>query len=359
MSIGQIIKKKKQMQEKNKPVKGIDIIKRVKSKPPRKYLWKGIPEGSTGLITGVAKTGKTRFTENLAMSIAVGRDSYFGFPMDGKPRKVLFVNLEETEATFGERNAKQVEKLTPDELELFEENYYSVDDNFPSFLNTDKDWGLLENIITESRAEVIVIDSLTHMLVGEIEKSSVAQAFVQKLQKLKKAGRTIIVVHHNTKGNDKPIDQNSIAGSRVILQEFDYAFGLANSPYGVSYGCMLHNKYINRDDITAYTYEIKEDGWIERGDIAIKFDLYKNPYEGSKTDRKQELYVDFFKSKPNTTLSTSEINNYFMDNYGFSDRDVSRKLRTLVEKGTLEKPSLGNYIFKPDVNDNQEENDPS
>jgi hypothetical protein len=67
-----------------KIIKGIDQINEVMKEPIPKVIWGGIPEGSLGLITGVAKTGKTTFAENLAFSIAVGRKKCFDKP--GPPR---------------------------------------------------------------------------------------------------------------------------------------------------------------------------------------------------------------------------------------------------------------------------------
>ena len=71
-------------------------------------MWNGIPEGSTGLITGVAKTGKTTFAENLAISLSVGKKEFYGCNMDGIPKKILFINLEENYRIFSRRNEKQI-----------------------------------------------------------------------------------------------------------------------------------------------------------------------------------------------------------------------------------------------------------
>jgi KaiC/GvpD/RAD55 family RecA-like ATPase len=67
----------------------------LKTMPKPKYLYRGITEKSFGLIFGPAKSGKSIFCENLAMSIAVGRDNFLGTKLDGKPKKTLFIGLEE------------------------------------------------------------------------------------------------------------------------------------------------------------------------------------------------------------------------------------------------------------------------
>jgi len=119
--------------KKIKIVKAIDLINRVKDEPVPKFVWKGIPEGSMGLITRVAKTGKTTFAENLAMSLSVGRQEFYGVKMDGVPRKVLFINLEEDYKLHSRRNLDQISLLNEEELNLFKDNYFSTPDDFPSY----------------------------------------------------------------------------------------------------------------------------------------------------------------------------------------------------------------------------------
>jgi len=146
--------------------RGIDIINRVKSEPEPNFIWHGIPVGSKGLITGVAKTGKTTLAENLAISLSVGKKEFLGFELDGIPKKVLFINLEESYKLHGRRNAKQISKLTDIERQAFGENYMCAPDGFPEFLITDEDWSMVRDCIIDSKAEVVFIDSLTHMFDG-------------------------------------------------------------------------------------------------------------------------------------------------------------------------------------------------
>ena len=56
-----IITDKKVSKESFEITTGYDQIVRVLKEPQPVTLWDGIIEGSVGLITGVAKTGKTTF----------------------------------------------------------------------------------------------------------------------------------------------------------------------------------------------------------------------------------------------------------------------------------------------------------
>jgi KaiC/GvpD/RAD55 family RecA-like ATPase len=339
-----------------KLVKGIHLIKEIENTPEPDYIWKGIPEGSKGMIVGVAKTGKTTFAENLAISAAVGRKSFFGSNMDGKPKKVLFINLEESIRLRSRRNAKQIKRLSEEEFELFSENYYSTPGNFPEFLNSDEDWEKVSKYIEAVNPDLLFIDSISRMCVGEIERSVVAQNFVQKFNTyIMKFDITTIVIHHNTKGNDNPTSQDNIAGSRFILQEFEFAYGLANVPTerGGNYGCMLYNKHIAKDDTTAELYSLDESGWITKLDECNKFSLYKpsQKTDGRFDDSNPKIIYDYIlnqDSQGNQTVSTYDMKNEFVysEDNTMSLDTFHRSVRRLLEEEKIQKITKGIYSLK-------------
>jgi len=332
--------------------RGIDIINRVRNEPEPNFIWYGIPEGSKGIITGAPKTGKTTLAENLALSISVGKKELLGFPLEGIAKKVLYINLEESYKLYGRRNSKQLSQLSKKELKLYKENYFCAPNDFPEFLITDEDWVMLRDCIKASKAEVVIIDSLTHMFEGEIERSSVAKKFIEKFRTaLKDLDVTTIVVHHNTKGNDGPITQDNIAGSRVILQEFEFALGLANIPtsMGGNYFCMLYNKHIEKDDTTATVYKLNQDGWVEKIGVDNKFNLYKDKNDGRTNTLNCDLIYDFVKSQTSQTsqiISTKELNVEFVQNDTMSRDTLHKSLKKLENEGKIIKAAHGNYQLK-------------
>lgn len=335
--------------------KASDLITRVKSEPEPTIIWNGIVEGSKGMIVGLSKTGKTTMAENLAICIAVGKKEYLGLPLSGSPKKTLFVNLEESYRIRTLRNIKQISKLTPSEKALFDENYISTPEDFPEFMNSDEDWAKLRESIIESEAEVIFIDSLSHMVKGKIELSDVFMNFVQKFrQYISTLNKTTIFIHHNVKGNDKPITQDSIAGSRVVSQEFEYAIGLSNIPTesGGKYLCMLYNKYIQTDNTKAILYKINEDNWLEKQGEANIFRLYsttKTDYRQNSTNK--NLIFDFFqnqKSQGSQDISSADLMEAFVNNdiKTMSKDTLYKSLDKLQEEGKIEKPEKGVYQLK-------------
>lgn len=346
-----------------KMTKAIDLINRVKEEPEPIIIWNGIVEGSKGLIVGVSKTGKTTLAENLAISIAVGKKSFFGHPLSGNPEKVLFMNLEESYITRSRRNLRQIARLTEEEKRLFYNNYLSTPENFPEFLINENDWADVSDYIRDSDADFVFIDSLSHMFKGQIEASEPAINFVKNFRKyISILNKTVIIVHHNTKGNDRPIDQDSIAGSRIISQEFEYAIGLGNIPTqkGGNYLCMLYNKYIEKDDTTATLYKVDKDNWVENIGKANKFDLYTNvkiDYRVDSTNRDLIYnYIQSQHSKGSQATLTAELKKTFVENdtKTMSKDTMHKSLDKLMEDGKIESKKRGEYQIIMKLNDARE-----
>ncbi len=329
-----------------------DLFYKVQNQPDPKIVWNGITEGSKGLIAGVSKTGKTTLAENLAISLAVGRKDFFNFPLPNKPEKVLFINLEESYRLRSRRNLKQISTLTEEEKNIFFENYYPTPEVFPEFLNTEADWLYLQQYIQEVDPKYVFIDSLSHMVEGQIENSETGIKFIKKFRHyLGSLNKTLIIVHHNTKGNEKPIDQDSIAGSRVIAQEFEYAIGLGNVPNrnGGNYLCMLYNKHIEKDDRTAFTYKIDEINWVSNIGSCNKFDLYnenKIDYRNNTTNKDVIFdYINSHCSQHSQTIKTHSLYENFTlgENKTMSKDTLHKSINKLVEENKIFNLGKGEY----------------
>ena len=145
------------------------------TRPKTKFLWGGIKEKSFGLVFGPSKSGKTIFCENMAINLAIGSEEYFGTRLDGRPRKVLFVGLEEFWKERGNRNVNQACVLDEKERGLLGENYLYQTTEFTKTIVSKKDWSNLIETIRASKAEVVFIDSITRMNHGKLEDSRTAE----------------------------------------------------------------------------------------------------------------------------------------------------------------------------------------
>lgn len=331
--------------------RGVDLLKKFKNEPEPKIIWNGIIEQASGLITGVGKTGKTTFAENLGISLAVGRKSFYEYPLDGKPKKVLFLNLEEKLKRIWRRNKKQVLSLNKEEFALFEENYIVKPENFPEYLNTNEDWEAVHSYIELTNPEIIFLDSITHMCIGQIEQSAVAQQFMQNYRKyILSFDKTVFVIHHNTKGNDKPISQDSIAGSRVITQSFDFAFGFGNIPSkeGGSYSCMLFNKDAEKSNNDSVLYNFDKNYWIQRIGMANKFDLYcESKSDGRYNNTNRDLISEYILSKSSQdsqTTTSSEMMDKFVSTNTMSKQTLYASINHLLKNDIIQKTGQGIYL---------------
>ncbi|WP_445749616.1 AAA family ATPase [Polaribacter sp.] len=341
--------------------KGIDLIESYKNIQEPKILWNGIVEGASGLITGVAKTGKTTFAENLAISLASGRKEFFGFPLDGKPRKVIFIHLEERGWRLVLRSKKMISELNSVELENFSENYFIENQDMPHYLNSDQDWEILRDYIISINPDVVFLDSLTHMCVGEIEKSSVAQIFTMRMKEyiLSLNGVTIFTIHHNTKGNDKPMTQDNIAGSRIITQEFDFALGMGNIPTakGGNYCVMLYNKDAIKDNTNGYKYTFNSNSWVQNIGSENLFNLYNEiKVDGRIDDKNKNLvynYISSQVSQDSPVVLTSQLKKVFVENNTLTKQTMHTVLNKLEAESKIEKIKKGEYTLKIEINNGE------
>lgn len=329
--------------KKFKKTKLKDLVEQVRKEKAPRMLWHGIPEGSSGLITGVAKTGKTTFAENLAISLSCGLKEFLGNKINVDPLKVLFINFEESYRLRIRRNIKQLGKLNEEQIELVNQNFYTNPKGFPEFLNNEEDWELVSDYIKDVDPDVVFMDSLTRMCVGEIEKSVKAQDFSQMYNKyIRSIEKTVIVVHHNVKGNDKPISQDSISGSRVITQEFEYAFGLAKIPskQGGNYCSMVYNKHIP-DESKSKIYNIDETGWLSMEKEVYAEDLYNNSkVDYRKGSQNQDLLYDFFESQTSQgsqTITTMDLKKKFVETSTMSKDTLHNNLNKFLENGLIQR----------------------
>jgi hypothetical protein len=350
------------MTKKNEELKvrtGFELIEEYKLLPEPKVLWNGIIEGATGLFTGVGKTGKTTIAENLAIALACGKKEFYGYALDGIPRKVLFLNLEEKLWRIGRRHNAQISNLNDYEVSLFQKNYFVKPRGFSEYLLNSEDWLSLEKYILSIKPEVLFIDSLTHMCAGEIERSSIANDFIINFKKhIGYLDATTFVIHHNTKGNTGPMTQENIAGSRIITQEFDFALGFGNIPTakGGSYSCMLYNKDAEKTNNRAITYEIDSNFRVKPIEEFNVYDLYKEvKIDGRKNDTNKKLVYDYViskASKGSKSISYGELKKEFIENSTFTKPTLYSAINYIISKGSIKRSTekKGHYTILDEGN---------
>jgi hypothetical protein len=322
------------------------MIERVNKEPKPKEIYRGIQERSLGTFFGNPKCGKTMALEGLALSLAAGVPSYLGSPLDGKRHKVLFLSLEEHYTARTERNKKQIAKLTPQYGTDWVSNYIVANENLPKYLTSDEDFYIVYEVIMETGADFVIIDSLGHCCERRIEESEEAKKTMKRLRGLQEAtGTTIALAHHTPKQGENPLSIESVAGSRVIAQELDFMIGMKRTANGIHYMKDVAFRHFPCNSDIVRTFSIDEHCWININGEQSEEAIYART-DARKDDGNKIKLLEFIKyNREAGFISTTAamIGQKFIDTQEMSRPTVFEHLRKLIEEGSVYKVAKGEY----------------
>ncbi len=311
--------------------------------PEQKMLWNGVVENSFGLIFGPSKSGKTIFCENLAISIAIGRNSFFDYPLDGIPKKVLFISLEENFRNRFARNIKQFVALNEEEQMLMNQNFDIPELNFPQFIVNKENWDSLFELIRNSNAEVVFIDSITRMNHGKIEDGKIAEEIMSRLRTIsQELNITLFAIHHTPKLYGNPITMDSIKGSAVFAQESDFAIGVNRTDAKHRYIKNVFFRYENDDDEFVKEFVINQDAWLEKSDDVDEVELLRRT-DRRRAEDKREVVKNFFNSTPNVLYSIKDAVDVLKPIVGLQERQIKTYLSELTKAKKINCSERGYY----------------
>lgn len=306
-----------------------------KTMPPKKMLWSGVKEKSFGLVFGPSKSGKTIFSENLAISIAIGRNSYFDYPLDGIPKKILFIGLEECWENRVERNLSQFDALSEEEQLLMNENYLFQPIDYAKFIVTDENWEILFKTIENSGAEVVFIDSITRLTLEKLEEGKVAGKIMSKLRTISQdLNITLFAIHHTPKLHGSPIVMDSIKGSSVFAQESDFAIGINRTDKKHRYIKNVFFRYSNDDDEFVKEFVIEPNAWLDLSG-EVDEDEILGRSDRRKAQDKRDLVLNFFDSNPNISYPLNDVVSSLKPEIGLQDRQIKTYLSELTKSGKI------------------------
>lgn len=326
-----------------KTIKFSQAREMYKTMPQKQMLWNGVVEKTFGLVFGPSKSGKTIFCENLAISIAIGRSSYFDYPLDGIPKKVLFIGLEETFQNRMSRNNLQFEALSEEEQALMGENYDVQEQEFPIFITNKENWETLYNSIESSGAEVVFIDSITRANHGKLEDGKTAEEIMSRLKTIsQQLNVTLFAIHHTPKLYGSPIHMDSIKGSSVFAQESDFAIGINRTEKKHRYMKNIFFRYANDDEEFVKEFEINNNAWLENSGDVDEDEILQRSDRRRALD-KRELVCEFFDSKPNVSYSSKEAVDNLKSKTGLQDRQIKTYLSELSKINKINSFDHGYY----------------
>lgn len=327
-----------------------EITKLYRESPPKQMLWSGVKENSFGLVFGPSKSGKTIFCENLGISIAVGKNEFFGYPLEGTPKKVLFIGLEEFWEDRVERNIKQFESLSKEEQALMQSNYMFQPIDFAKLITRKQDWENLAQTIKDSDANVVFVDSITRLNHGHLEDSSTAEKIMVGLRNLSQSlNITLFAIHHTPKMFGRPICMDSIKGSSTFAQEADFAIGINRTEKKYRYMKNVFFRYASDDDEFVKEFVIPETTWLDYTADVDEDEIIQRS-DRRRTDDKREIIVNFFDKNPNITYSPIEAVNYVMNLTDIKKRMAQNYLSELVRDSKIMALNGGSYCSVNYVN---------
>ncbi|MEO0900254.1 MAG: AAA family ATPase [Bacteroidota bacterium] len=321
------------------------LLKRHQTEPIQQHLYLGIPPVSFGYVVGPPKSGKTTFCEGLAFSIASGEDSYLDEPIRTENRKVLFLSLEEFWKNRIQRNQQQIQRL----IDLHHTDWlgtqiHLIDEQFPPNLITDQDWQLVQQAIESIQPSVVFIDSLSRCYMGSIEDSRTAKQITTRLRQLVEQYQIcLIIIHHTPKQIGRPLTIDSIAGSRILAQEADFALGVSKTPQGQRYIKEIFYRYAQEQD-EVKVFEFSEDLWIEVKESTPESSLLHEEQEPQLSDMKEELWTFIHNHLQNHPhIDTKLLMKEFVQTGEYPKSSLFRAIKKWQKDGRLVKIRHGIY----------------
>ncbi len=201
-------------------------------------------EGELCIMFADTNLGKSILAVQIADSISNGKP-IGSFKLEAKPQRVLYFDFELTMKQFQARYSNNYEdnyQFSP----LLDRASINPDmvipdcfDSFEAYLAFS-----LQKSVTDCQAKVLIIDNLTYLR-NEAERAKDALPLMKELKELKdKYGISILALAHTPKRDlSKPITENDLGGSKMLMNFCDSAFAIGKS---------------NKDPQTRYLKQVKQ-----------------------------------------------------------------------------------------------------
>lgn len=159
--------------------------------------------GHVGVINAVTNHGKTTNMRNVGVSVASGR-RFAPFTLPGNPiAKVAYFDAEDEIACIRADIAKMASSLSPQERENLESNLYvschDMTGDGPFSLSRTEDFEKMVSWVKSTRAELVVIDTLTaaFSIRNENDNAEIQNGVMVPLRRLaRECNAAVLATHH-------------------------------------------------------------------------------------------------------------------------------------------------------------------
>jgi hypothetical protein len=333
------------------PAMSIDCLaQKLIDMPEPARIFRGIIMPSLGCFFGPSKSGKTTMAENLAFSIAAGRDEFLGEPISCDNKRVLLISLEEYYRSRTMRNKRQMEGFAQmyNLDHSWHDNVFVVDDSFPRYLLTDEHWKALENEIERVGPGLVILDSLSRLTVDSIEDSSVASRIMKKLREIAhKHGIALVLIHHSQKMDNRPVTISTLAGSRIVGQELDFMIGINRTSTNIRYIKDVAYRYWPDDSEFVKKFSINFQQIIEPLEEAYESDILTSANSVSMVNDSdvtlQKQLMDMTGGDPSVLVKTADLYDILVNTGAMTRPTLHASLKRLENAKAIEKPQKGCY----------------
>lgn len=215
---------------------------RKSHKTPRRWVWDGmIKEGSVNILVGQQSRGKSMLITGLIKEMLKSKRGQTYLDRGVKPCKVLYISTEMP----GDSIAERLGHLGVDG------RMRRVNTHFFIYYNPIPKMEDIKREIAEHNPDLVIIDILGGLVVGEGFEMNSYDAFNTIIPQLKLLNKTIILVHHMNKQNKAmgSIGALSAMDTRMEMLETDRDF---DEDYNVTiyqtihvYGKDVQDQYLN------------------------------------------------------------------------------------------------------------------
>ena len=190
---------------------------------PRQVFGRFIYEGELSILFGDSNAGKSILANDIAFFVSGGGHNW-DVPSPDIP--TMYIDMEMTTKQFAQRYHNAIDYI-PDTYTRVEVDASQDED--------DMVFTLLRNKIVQMQAlpkppKFIVIDNITNGF-GSIYSPAQMKRLIAELKTLKaRWGLTILLIAHCPKRKkNEPITQDSLGGSKMLINFVDSAFAIANT----------------------------------------------------------------------------------------------------------------------------------
>lgn len=187
-----------------------------------------IPTGSTGMLAGDPKCGKSTLVTQMALCLAAGRDPFYDCRVT-RPGKILYIAAEGARAAYQNR-VRTAAKTLGINITGAEANRWFIQKRHVA------DYMLgstgLRRMVGEAKPDLLVLDTLGYFHKGNENDATDWKRHVMHPARALTAefGCSILFVHHQTKESAERKGAQRVRGTTAMIGDCDFLLQLDNVP---------------------------------------------------------------------------------------------------------------------------------